>query len=79
MDITLGQGNHHELVQMGVETIIEEERSVGGQLGRPSGARFRTYARLKNYAQSLEGTLFSLASYSGQSKTSTDIRCVSLP
>ena len=34
--------NHHELVQRGVETIIEEEKSVGGQLGRPSGARFRT-------------------------------------
>jgi superfamily II DNA or RNA helicase len=50
--------NHHELVQKGVETIIEEEKSVGGQLGRPSGARFRTYERLKDYAQKVEGTLF---------------------
>lgn len=37
------QEKHHELVQKGVEIIIAEERSVGGQLGRPSGARFRTY------------------------------------
>jgi superfamily II DNA or RNA helicase len=50
--------NHHELVQKGVELIIEEEKSVGGQLGRPSGARFRTYERLKDYAQKVEGTLF---------------------
>ena len=52
------QENHHELVQKGVETIIEEEKSVGGQLGRPSSARFRTYERLKNHAKRLEGTLF---------------------
>jgi SNF2 family DNA or RNA helicase len=52
------QENHHELVQKGVELIIEEEKSVGGQLGRPSGARFRTYERLKDYAQKIEGTLF---------------------
>lgn len=50
--------NHHELVKKGVELIVEEEKSVGGQLGRPSGARFRTYERLKDYAQKVEGTLF---------------------
>ncbi|MBW2168417.1 MAG: NgoFVII family restriction endonuclease [Deltaproteobacteria bacterium] len=50
--------NHHELVKKGVELIVEEEKSVGGQLGRPSGARFRTYERLKDYAQKIEGTLF---------------------
>jgi hypothetical protein len=49
---------HHELVQKGVELIVEEERSVGGQLGRPSGARFRTYERLKRYAEEVKGTLF---------------------
>jgi len=49
---------HHELVQKGVELIIEEEKSVGGQLGRPSGARFRTYERLKRYAEQMKGTLF---------------------
>lgn len=49
---------HHELVRKGVELIIEEEKSVGGQLGRPSGARFRTYERLKRYADEVKGTLF---------------------
>jgi hypothetical protein len=52
---------HHELVQKGVELIIEEEKSVGGQLGRPSGARFRTYERLKRYAEEIKGTLFESA------------------
>lgn len=50
--------NHHELVQNGVELIVEEEHSIGGQLGRPSGARFRTYERLKRYAEEVKGTLF---------------------
>ena len=49
---------HHELVQKGVELIVEEEKSIGGQLGRPSGARFRTYERLKRYAEEVKGTLF---------------------
>jgi superfamily II DNA or RNA helicase len=52
------QENHHELVRKGVELIIAEEKSVGGQLGRPSGARFRTYERLKHYAEEVKGTLF---------------------
>ena len=50
--------NHHEMVTKGVELLIEEERQIGGQLGRPSGARFRTYERLKDYAREVEGTLF---------------------
>ena len=40
--------NHHELVRTGVEWIATEEKSVGGQLGRPSGARFRTYSEAPN-------------------------------
>jgi len=50
---------HHDLVRKGVELIIQEEKTVGGQLGRPSGARFRTYERLKAYAQQVEGSLFA--------------------
>jgi superfamily II DNA or RNA helicase len=50
--------NHHELVQKAVELIATEEKTVGGQLGRPSGARFRTYERLKRYADEVKGTLF---------------------
>jgi len=49
---------HHQLVHRAVEMIVEEEKSVGGQLGRPSGARFRTYERLKRYAEAIKGTLF---------------------
>ena len=53
------QENHHDLVRKGVDFIAAEEKSVGGQLGRPSGARFRTYARLKRYAEVIEGSLFA--------------------
>ncbi len=48
---------HHRLVEAAAALIVSEERSVGGQLGRPSGARFRTYERLKDYASEVEGTL----------------------
>jgi superfamily II DNA or RNA helicase len=50
--------NHHQLVQKAVELISKEEQTLGGSLGRPSGARFRTYERLKRYADSVKGTLF---------------------
>jgi hypothetical protein len=50
--------NHHTLVRQGVERIASEEKSIGGQLGRPTGARFRTYERLKRYADEIKGTLF---------------------
>ena len=52
------QENHHELVRKGVDFIVAEEKTVGGQLGRPSGARFRAYERLKRYAEQVKGTLF---------------------
>src|SRR5262249_53161163 len=52
------QENHHDLVRKGVELIAAEEKTVGGQLGRPSGARFRAYERLKRYAEDMGGTLF---------------------
>ena len=50
---------HHRLVEEAAKLIATEERSVGGQLGRPSGARFRTYERLKDYASAVEGTLLN--------------------
>ncbi|MCW5970970.1 MAG: SWF/SNF helicase family protein [Blastocatellales bacterium] len=49
---------HHELVNKGVEHLIQEERAIGGQLGRPSSAKYRTYERLKAYAEEIKGTLF---------------------
>lgn len=53
--------DHHTLVARGVESIVAQEKSVGGQLGRPSGARFRTYERLKSYVERNQGTLFDLS------------------
>ncbi len=50
--------NHHELVAKGAEHIVSEEKSVGGQLGRPSGARYKTYQRLNAYVQTVRGSLF---------------------
>lgn len=54
------QDEHHEMVAKGVEHIAAEEKQVGGQLGRPSGARFRSYERLKRHADKVKGTLFDL-------------------
>ena len=34
------------------------KRRLGGALGRPSGARFRTYERLMKYGLEVYGTLF---------------------
>jgi superfamily II DNA or RNA helicase len=53
--------NHHEMVAKGVELIVNTEKSFGGQLGRPSGVRFRTYERLKAYSNEVKGTMFDLA------------------
>jgi hypothetical protein len=51
------QDNLHDLVRKAVDVIAAEEKTLGGQLGRPSGARFRTYERLKRYTESVKGTL----------------------
>jgi hypothetical protein len=40
---------HHELTTQGVKHVLDEEKSWGGALGRPSGARFKAYERLKRY------------------------------
>ena len=50
--------DHHELVAAGVKLMAEENRSVGGQLGRPSGARYKTYDRLKRFLEETRGTLY---------------------
>jgi len=50
--------SHHALVSTAAGHIAHEERQVGGQLGRPSGARFRAYERLMRYAQTVANTLF---------------------
>ena len=46
--------NHHELVRSASEHIADaEQRSVGGQLGRPSDARFKVYVRLDKYVKNI--------------------------
>ena len=55
------QDSHHALVRKGIELVVAEEKSVGGQLGRPSGARFRTYERLRRHSEQVKGTLFDSA------------------
>lgn len=49
---------HFDLVKSGVELIVREEKLVGGQLGRPSGARYKVYQRLKSYIDEGRGSLF---------------------
>jgi len=49
---------HHSLVHKAVAHVVSEERNIGGQLGSPRGARFRTYERLKSHLEDLKGTLF---------------------
>jgi len=45
--------HHHALTQIGLAHIIQEEKSYGGALGRPKGARFKTYERIKRYRDNL--------------------------
>ena len=45
--------SHHDLTRLGLEHIVEEEKSFGGALGRPSGARFKTYERLKRFREGI--------------------------
>lgn len=52
------QENHHELVRTGVANIVKEEKFLGGNLGRPSGSRSRTYVRLQDFIAKNQGTLW---------------------
>ena len=49
---------HHQLVASGAKHIAQMARNIGGQLGLPSSARYRTYNRLKEYAESIKGQFF---------------------
>lgn len=51
---------HHDMVKASVDDLLRETKKVGGQLGRPSGARYRTYVRLEKYISELktENSLF---------------------
>jgi superfamily II DNA or RNA helicase len=45
---------HHELVKKGTDLIVEQEQSVGGQLGNKRSAASRTYDRLGRYIRDME-------------------------
>jgi superfamily II DNA or RNA helicase len=46
--------HHHDLVRRGSEIILEQEKSIGGQLGNRRSAKRRTYERLDSYIQMME-------------------------
>ncbi len=50
--------NYFDLVKLGVESIIHNEKVIGGQLGRKTCTRNRVYQRLKDFEKSNKGTLF---------------------
>jgi Helicase conserved C-terminal domain/PLD-like domain len=45
---------HHELVQEAVKQMLTEQSTVGGNLGRPSSAKYKTYTRLMAYHEDLK-------------------------
>jgi len=49
---------HHKLTERGLKHIKDNEINSGGQLGKPSGVRYRIYMRLKHYYEASKGTLF---------------------
>ncbi len=42
---------HHALTEKGLAHAMQEERSSGGALGRPSGARFKAFERIKRFRE----------------------------
>ncbi len=52
------RSDHYDLEKKGVLHITKGQHSVGGQLGRPSGARFKTYERLKSYSERVTGEIW---------------------
>ena len=51
---------HFELVKKGVDEIVQENKNMGGGLGRRSGARYRVFQILKRYIKDERGALFDL-------------------
>lgn len=51
--------NHHSLVESAMGHIREVESSIGGQLGKKTGAKYRAYMRLVLYYEENKDTLFA--------------------
>jgi len=52
--------NHHALIEAGVRAALETEKSAGGGLGKPSGARYKAWHVLKRYHESVKNSLFDI-------------------
>jgi hypothetical protein len=50
--------NHHALVEKAIAYIQDIESTIGGQLGKKTSARYRTYMRLSRYYDLFKETLF---------------------
>lgn len=50
---------HHALVETAMGHIQQVESSIGGQLGKKTGAKYRTYMRLVRYYEENKDTLFA--------------------
>jgi superfamily II DNA or RNA helicase len=50
---------HHALVESAMGHIEQVESSIGGQLGKKTGAKYRTYMRLVRYYEENKDTLFA--------------------
>jgi len=49
---------HYTALEQGLRLIAQEDATLGGQLGRPAGARYRTYERLKAHVNTLKDAAF---------------------
>lgn len=49
---------HHDLVSAAIRHIKKVEYTIGGQLGKKSGARYRAYMRLSRHIEAHKDTLF---------------------
>ncbi|WP_347723987.1 helicase-related protein [Lysinibacillus capsici] len=50
--------SHHELVAKALQDFKNEQKNIGGQLGKPSGARFKIYEILKHYTTDIKNSIF---------------------
>jgi hypothetical protein len=49
--------NHHELVKKGIVVAREQEKNMGGVLGKRSSIKYQVYMRLERYCKENEGSL----------------------
>ena len=49
---------HHDLVSAAIQHIKKVEDTIGGQLGKKSGAKYRAYMRLSRHLEAYKDTLF---------------------